>query len=356
MKNIHYSFSEFETTQLQKHRMQCKDYRIRDRLLSIILIATVFLTIEEVAIVLGKSKITIERWFNQYVNKGIDGILCYDYKPKQSYLNFNQKNQINIFVTFENPETTKEVTNYINEKFGITYSNDGTRKILKELGLKIIRCKTIPGNVPSEEEQKQFINTYIELRAESDSITLFCDGMHLVHQNIPNQCWGDPSFPPIIETNSSRKRINILGVYNPADHTFLHITSEENCNAERVIELLTLVSNTYSGVIKINIIVDNARYFHACIVREWLIENPNINLVFLPAYAPNLNLIERFWKYVKKQLVRNQYYSTYKEFRAKVFQFLNNVKEHTKNLKTLMVEKFQIIKARIMPLQTKVGR
>ena len=73
-------------------------------------------------------------------------------------------------------------------------------------------------------------------------------------------------------------------------------------------------------------------------------ENNHIEIKFLPAYSPNLNLIERFWKYTKKNLSEiNIYYKTYKEFRAKTFQFLNNVKEHFDNLKSLMVEKFEIV-------------
>jgi transposase len=78
-------------------------------------------------------------------------------------------------------------------------------------------------------------------------------------------------------------------------------------------------------------------------VREWLEKNNKIKIKFLPAYSPNLNLIERFWKFSKKMLVRNTYYKTYKEFKAKVFQFLN--KDHCDDLETLMVEKFQIIEA-----------
>ena len=174
-------------------------------------------------------------------------------------------------------------------------------------------------------------------------MTLFGDGMHLIHQNLPGYCWADPFFPPIIETNTGRKRLNILGAYNPEDCSFLHITSEENCNAESVIEYLELISNHYEGIPRVNLILDNVRYFHAKIVREWLEANNHINVIYLPAYSPNLNLIERFWKYVKKNLVKNIYYKKYKVFRAKIFQFLNNVKDHYEALKNLMVEKFEIV-------------
>ncbi|OQX06093.1 MAG: IS630 family transposase, partial [Desulfobacteraceae bacterium IS3] len=61
------------------------------------------------------------------------------------------------------------------------------------------------------------------------------------------------------------------------------------------------------------------------------------------SYAPNLNLIERFWRFAKKKLVKNKYYKEYKTFRAKVFQFLNHVDDYVDEFKTLMVEKFQII-------------
>ena len=65
--------------------------------------------------------------------------------------------------------------------------------------------------------------------------------------------------------------------------------------------------------------------------------------MFLPPYAPNLNLIERFWRFAKEKLVKNDYCKEYKKFRAKVFQFLNNTRIHKKELIPLMVENFEII-------------
>jgi len=79
--------------------------------------------------------------------------------------------------------------------------------------------------------------------------------MHLLHQNLPIYCWGDPCFPAIIETNTGRKRLNILGAYNPEDCSFLHITSEDNCNTERVIEYLELISKRYANILKVHLIL-----------------------------------------------------------------------------------------------------
>ena len=136
-----------------------------------------------------------------------------------------------------------------------------------------------------------------------------------------------------------------MGGYNPDNYSFLHLTGEENCDAERVIKFLTLVNEKYLETPKIMIFSDNAKYFKAEIVTQWLKKHSRIQLEFLPAYAPNLNLIERFWRFVKEHLVKNEYYKKYKTFRAKVFQFLNHIEPHRDELKSLMVEKFQIIHA-----------
>jgi hypothetical protein len=91
--------------------------------------------------------------------------------------------------------------------------------------------------------------------------------------------------------------------------------------------------------------IDNteAKYFKAKIVSQWLQDHPKLQIEFLPAYALNLNLIERFWRFVKERLVENTYYAKYKTFRAKAFQPLNHVDEYVDELKSLMVEKFEII-------------
>lgn len=173
---------------------------------------------------------------------------------------------------------------------------------------------------------------------------LFGDGMHLVHRNIPGFCWGDPERPKIIQTNTGRYRLNILGAYNPETSSLVHLTGEENCNAEKVIEFFTLLLTAYKKSTEIILILDNAGYFKAEIVREWLKENQKLELIFLPAYSPNLNLIERLWRFVKDKIVKNTYYEKYITFRAKTFQLLNSISEYKEKMKTLMIEKFEIVK------------
>jgi len=340
-----YKFSENEILNLQQYRDNQPDVRLKVRFIALLLLSK-GLEHKDVASVIGKSIKTIENWHRQYITKGIDSLNSFQYLPKKTFLTDEQIEQLVKWVTETNPGKTKEIRQYIKEHFKVRYSNEAVRKLLKKNGLKVLRPKVVPGNPPSEEEQKKTIKKYFDMKSscEPGTVFLFGDGMHLVHQNVPALCWGDPKKPPVLKTNTGRKRLNILGAYNPDIHSFVHLTGEENCDADRVIEYFTVIMRAYPDAPMIVLFLDNAKYYKAQIVSQWVENHPKFQIEFLPTYSPNLNLIERFWRFVKEKLVKNTYYKKYKTFRAKVFQLLNHIDEHVDELKTLMVEKFEIVK------------
>jgi transposase len=111
-----------------------------------------------IASVIGKSVKTIENWHHQYVTKGIDSLNAFQYKPKKSYLTEEQIDQVANWVKETNPGKTKEVREFIKNHFKVAYSNEAVRKIIKKRGLKILRPKVVPGNPPSEADQKKTSN------------------------------------------------------------------------------------------------------------------------------------------------------------------------------------------------------
>lgn len=344
MKAKDHEFTTDEIRTIGIHRDKNKDPHSKIiRLIAMLLLEKN--DVNYVASIIGVVPLTIENWFQKYRTDGIEELITLHYKPKKATLDIFQINQVFIWVTFHNPDTVKEIMNYISEKFGVDYCAETVRQLLVKRGLKYIKPKEVPGNPPSEEEQLRFVEKYHETKATSEpgSKILFGDAMHLIHQNIRGFCWGDPKFPPTSETNSSRKRLNILGAYDPDSYSIIHLTGEENCDADRVVAFFEKIIEAWPSSPKIHIILDNAKYFHAAKVREWLKDNKKLECIFLPTYAPNLNLIERFWKFAKKKLVKRKYYKHYKTFRAKVFQFMNHIDEYYDELKSLMVEKFQIV-------------
>ncbi len=90
--------------------------------------------------------------------------------------------------------------------------------------------------------------------------------------------------------------------------------------------------------------LDNAPYNHAAPVRD-AATRLRIELLYLPAYSPNLNLIERFWKFLKRKVARNHFYATLAEFRAAVQKVLNNIASYDDELASLMTERFQLFTA-----------
>ena len=146
-----------------------------------------------------------------------------------------------------------------------------------------------------------------------------------------------------LKTNTGRQRLNILGAYNPDNQRFIHITGEENCDANRVIEYFEMIIGTYSQAPKIILFLDNARYFKAKIVSDWLEEHPKLHIEFLPAYAPNLNLIERLWKFVKKKCLYSKYYPDFSAFKAAINGCLEQTSTtHRTELKSLLSLRFQL--------------
>ncbi len=350
MKKENHVFSKEETDKLRTYR----DARLKTRVAAPLLLSE-GVPVSTAAFATGKSPKTIELWREKYSSEGIESLNSFQYKPKQSLLTPEQIGEVVRFVKENNPSATKEVARYIKDRFQVEYCGETVRNMLKKNGLAFPKPKTVPGGGPDEETQKKFVDEYFAVKSSSDAGTvfLFVDGMRPLHRTVPGRCRGDPRDPPVLPTNSGRARLNVLGAYNPDTRGFTHSTGEANCDARRAISFFELLLETCPKASEIVVFLDNAKYFKAAVVEARLAEHPALRLEFLPTYSPNLNLIERFWRFAKKRLVGNKYYKEYKTFRAGVFRFLNNVDRDEEDLKSLMVEKFQIVSpAKNMPKYT----
>ncbi len=203
----------------------------------------------------------------------------------------------------------------------------------------------IPGKAPSETVQKDFIKQIEYYSQQKDTVLLFFDPCHLLHNVVNARMWQPRGKKGTItiKSNTGRRRINILGALDIEDFSVTTILTEETCNSERIVEFLQKIKEKYPDK-KIVIILDNARYNYAIITRDFAKEN-NIKLLFLPPYAPNLNLIERLWKFTKKHLVNNTYYENFTQFVNTTDNFFNNLGDYNQELSSLFTQKFQIIHA-----------
>jgi transposase len=144
----------------------------------------------------------------------------------------------------------------------------------------------------------------------------------------------------MIRGASGRKRYSVLGAWNAATNALVSVTTEATVNAETMCALLRKIAVMgLTGPVRL--VLDNARYQHCALVRD-LARSLNIELLFLPSYSPNLNLIERLWRFIKKQVLYARHYDTFAAFRGAIDDCLSKIEtEHAKGLKCLMTHKFQ---------------
>jgi transposase len=171
----------------------------------------------------------------------------------------------------------------------------------------------------------------------------FLDAAHLLHASIPSQGSLKRGHSIQLKTNSGRDRLNILGAYSPDDRDLISLEGRESCDAERVVELLRKIRAANPGK-RLLIVLDNASYHHAALVRR-AAETLRMQLLYLPPYSPNLNLIERFWKFLKRKVARNRYHATFAQFRTAVQNVLNNIAVYRDELASLLTERFQLFTA-----------
>jgi transposase len=228
------------------------------------------------------------------------------------------------------------IQDYIFTTYQIFYSISGMVKMLHRLGFCYKKPILVPDKL-SPQLQDQWLQEYWELEKElanqaqeTRDVILFGDACHPTHNTLAKGCWqkiGRENTKEI-KAKTGRDRVNIMGGYGLYNQQAILEQYEGTINATSILDFTKKVQTTYKwkenqNPKNIYIILDNARVHHSNIVNDWLIspENqeannhnlPRIIFKFLPAYSPNLNKIEPFWKYLKKQIA-NKFYPTFQEF------------------------------------------
>jgi transposase len=143
-----------------------------------------------------------------------------------------------------------------------------------------------------------------------------------------------------VKAPSGRQRFNVLAALHATSHEIFTVTNLTYITATTVCELLPLLAGASPGL-PITVVLDNARY-QRCALVQTLAATLGIELLFLPPYSPNLNLIERLWKFVKKQCLYSKYYPDSAAFQQAIRDCLAKVPTHYQaELTTLLTLRFQ---------------
>jgi transposase len=167
----------------------------------------------------------------------------------------------------------------------------------------------------------------------------FVDAAHFVFGTFLCCLW---SFARLfVRAASGRQRFNVLGAWNAVTRELTAVTNTTVVNTETMCELLRKLAA--AGLVgPITVVLDNARYQRNAVVQA-LAASLGIELLYLPSYSPNLNLIERLWRFTKRQALYGRYHPTFADFRAAVEDTLSKVStKHKDKLASLMTLNFQV--------------
>ena len=169
----------------------------------------------------------------------------------------------------------------------------------------------------------------------------FVDAAHFVLGSFLGWVWS--SVRLFVRGASGRQRYNVLGALNAITHELVSVANHTYVTAETVCELLQKIA-ALGLPVPITLVLDNAAYQRCQLVQN-LAAQLGIELLFLPSYSPNLNLIERLWKFVKRKALNSRHHTNYADFHAAVDQCLNQLsttyKDEIDSLITLNFQTFE---------------
>jgi transposase len=329
---------------IKTHKKESKQ-RYADRIKTILLLDSNWPIIKITeALLLDEN--TIRNYKERYESGGLEGLCSDAYQGRPCSLNekelvrLEKELRANIYLT------TKEVIIFVKETFGIEYSQGGMANLLHRIGFSYKKPDIVPGKADAE-KQEDFLQAYRELQRTkgNKNKVYFVDGVHPQHNSMPGYGWLPRGERTKLKSNTGRERLNLNGAL---DASTLEVIADqyERLNAESTIDFFKTIEVKNLKADKIYLILDNAGYYKGEKIREYL-KNSKIELIFLPPYSPNLNLIERLWKFFKKTVLYNKYYPTFKEFKIASLNFFekDNLDRYRQELRSLISDNFQIVSA-----------
>ena len=165
----------------------------------------------------------------------------------------------------------------------------------------------------------------------------FVDAAHFVQGSFLCRVWCLVRL--FVRGASGRRRYNVLGAWNAVTRQLIRVANDTRVSSDTMAELRARIAGQVSGAV--TLVPDNARYQRCAAVMAEAVRL-KIALLFLPSYSPNLNLIERLWKFAKKKALRGKHYPDFTSFRAAIDDCLDRIgSDHKDALATLMTLNFQ---------------
>jgi transposase len=341
------TFTPEERRDLAHDRYHHPDPRVQ-RKMEVLWLKSHGLTHDAIATYADVSRRTVQRYLDEYLEGGLPRLhRCPGNHPQSALV--DHETSLEEYFHEHPPRSTKQARAIIEQHTGVRRGLSQVRHFLKDhLGLRWRKVGAIP--VPPKKtvqehahEQAIFVEQKLEPRLEQarrgQRQVYFVDAAHFVFAPFLGCLWCAARL--FVRAASGRKRYNVLGALDAVTHRLIRVTNDGYINAESVCALLRAVADAAVGL-PITLVLDNARY-QKCALVQALAESLGIELLYLPGYSPNLNLIERLWRFVRKESLDSIYYETFAGFTTAIDECLDTLPtKHKVEMEALLSHKFQM--------------
>lgn len=302
-------------------------------------------TAERVAAALFVDAETVREHRRLYQASGPAGIGQLRYQGAEPALRPEQLSTLTAELDARLFRTAKAVCRFVADAFHVPYTAHAMAKLLKRLGYVYKKPKKVPAKA-NEDIQRQFLAEVLAplmAAANDDTPLYFADGTHPSYTAHAARGWIRKGETRELKSNHGRTNININGALSWPGREFVHRQAERITSAEMILLFQDLQAR-HPTASAIRVVLDNARYNHSKELKAWLAcDDCRVEPIYLPPYAPNLNLIERFWSLFKKAAIQNEYFPTFAHFRSAVEGFFANLDRYRADIESLITDRFQFI-------------
>lgn len=344
--------------EIERRRKGSLDRRVYQRLTAVLAIAA-DKSRQEVADLLGIGLTQLGEWLRVFRNQGLDALCTLHYKGDPGHLTPHQVEQLKAQVSTGCFRNSDQIRHWIEETYHVSYKPSGVKDLLKRIGVSYHKVTGFLWKAEPD-RQKAFVQKYERQKARArrqgvgHTRRYFVDACHPVWGlDLVFSCWLLVGQRLLVGMGGGRKRLNILGAYCPDDQEYLDLRlTRDNINGEQFVNLLRLLRERHPEARRFLLYLDNAAYYGKPVVQEWLKRHPEFRLEPVPPYSPNLNLIERLWKFLKNKAL-GRWHPTFEAMERAIADVLGHLDSYREELALLMVERFHIIEEREIPVEYK---
>jgi len=344
MRNITISAADVQA--IARERYHHPDPRVQ-RQMEILWAKHLNFTHDDIAALAGASRSTVQRCLKAYLQGGLERIRQTPARGPRSQFDA-QRASLEEILKAQPVRSVKQARCLIEQRTGIRRGLTQVRLFLHRLGLAPRKVAAIPippkSTLPEHAKtQAEFLETKLAPQLaqarQGQRQVYFVDAAHFVFAPFLGVLWCLKRL--FIRSASGRKRYNVLGALNAVSHKLIQVSNHSYINAEAVCLLLRAVAAAAAPGIPITLVLDNARY-QKCALVAGLAAQLGVELLYLPSYSPNLNLIERLWKFVKKECLNSIHYPNYEAFTTAITQCLDELPtKHKADMRSLLTHNFQ---------------